>query len=203
MIKHERIIKMKSLILVFLISLACLVSSFAQERTDETKVTINPETGDTTFTASIIISQTGDITPRNHMLIINPLKFLLFYNISYFQKVGDHVVVGGGVQMPTISGLNGFGANAEVRIYPSGENLRGFYIAPNVSFNHLSTDEGSTSPFSFGALVGWQWFPGDQFAIGFGIGLDYYIGTIEEDNGNLERYNGTVPALRFDIGYAW
>jgi hypothetical protein len=160
---------MKTTTIVILICLAGLVSSFAQERTDETKVTVNPETGDTTFTESIVISQSSDITPRNHMLVINPLKFILFYNISYFQKVSDRVVVGGGVQMPTISELDGFGAN----------------------------------PFSFGVLVGWQWFPGDQFAIGFGIGLDYYIGTIEEDNGDFERYNGTVPALRFDIGYPW
>jgi hypothetical protein len=72
-----------------------------------------------------------------------------------------------------------------------------------LNFNHLYTEDGSTSPFSFGVLVGWQWFPGDQFAIGFGIGLDYYIGTIEEDNGDLERYSGSVPALRFDIGYPW
>ena len=194
---------MKTITIVILICLAGFVSSFAQERTDETKVTINPATGDTTFTESIIISQSSDITPRNHMLVINPLKFILFYNISYFQKVSDRVVVGGGVQMPTISELDGFGANAEVRVYPSGENLRGFYVAPNISFNHLFTEDGSTSPFSFGVLVGWQWFPGDQFAIGFGIGLDYYIGTIEEDNGDFERYNGTVPALRFDIGYPW
>jgi hypothetical protein len=195
--------KMKTITIVILICLAGLVSSFAQERTDETKVAINPATGDTTFTESIIISQSSDITPRNHMLVINPLKFILFYNISYFQKVSDHVVAGGGVQMPTVSELNGFGANAEVRIYPSGENLRGFYVAPNISFNYLYTEDGSTSPFSFGVLVGWQWFPGDQFAIGFGIGLDYYIGTIEEDDGDLERYNGTMPALRFDIGYPW
>jgi hypothetical protein len=194
---------MKSLTIVLIVFLMGLFSSFAQERTDETKVTINPETGDTTFTESVIISQTTDITPRNHILIINPLKFLLFYNISYFQKVSERVVVGGGIQMPTVSGLNGFGANAEVRIYPTGENLRGFYFAPNVSFNHLFTEDGTTSPFSFGVLVGWQWFPGDQFAIGFGIGVDYYIGTVEENDGNLERYNGTVPALRFDIGYAW
>jgi hypothetical protein len=193
----------KKTTIVILICLTGFVSSFAQEKTDEKKVTVNLETGDTTFTESIIISQSSDITPRNHMLIINPLKFLLFYNISYFQKVSDRVVVGGGVQMPTVSGLDGFGANAEVRAYPSGENLRGFYVAPNISFNYLSTEDGSTSPFSFGVLVGWQWFPGDQFAIGFGIGLDYYIDTIEEDDGNLVRYNGAVPALRFDIGYAW
>jgi len=194
---------MKTLILSLLISLAMFLSALGQDRTGEIRVTINPETGDTTYTESVIISQTEDITPRNSMIIINPLKFLLFYNISYFQKVSDNVVVGGGVQIPTISGLNGFGANAEVRVYPNGENLRGFYIAPNISFNHLSNEDGSTSPFSFGVLVGWQWFPGDQFALGFGIGADYYIGTITENNGDFENYSGMVPALRFDIGYAW
>jgi len=194
---------MKTLILSLLISLAMFLSALGQNRTGEIRVTINPETGDTTFTESVIISQTEDITPRNSMIIINPLKFLLFYNISYFQKVSDNVVVGGGVQIPTISGLNGFGANAEVRVYPNGKNLRGFYIAPNISFNHLSNEDGSTSPFSFGVLVGWQWFPGDQFALGFGIGADYYIGTITENNGDFENYSGMVPALRFDIGYAW
>ena len=193
---------MKTLLLSLLISLAMFLSAFGQDRTDETRITVDPETGDTLFSKSVIISQTEDITSRNSMVVINPLKFLLFYNISYFQKVSNNVVVGGGVQMPTISGLNGFGANAEVRIYPSGENLRGFYIAPNISFNHLTSEDASTSPFSFGVLAGWQWFPGDQFALGFGIGLDYYIGAVEE-NESLENYNGTVPALRFDIGYAW
>ena len=193
---------MKSLLTMLLLGLMA-VSLWGQEATEETRVTINPKTGDTTFTASVIITQTQDITPRNSMLIINPLKFLLFYNLSYFHKVSDQVVVGGGIQMPTISGINGFGANAEVRIYPNGNNLRGFYFAPNISFNHISNDEGVTSPFSFGAMVGWQWFPGDQFALGFGIGLDYYVGSVEESNGDLERYSGTVPAIRFDIGYAW
>jgi hypothetical protein len=95
------------------------LSAFGQDRTDETRTTVNSETGDTVITESVIVSLTEDITPRSSMIIINPLKFLLFYNISYFQKVGDNVVVGGGVQIPTISGLNGFGANAEVRIYPN------------------------------------------------------------------------------------
>jgi len=193
--------KTLSLFLLFILTIALSVSG--QERTDETRITVNSETGDTTFTESIVVSLTEDITPRNHMVIINPLKFLLFYNISYFQKISDNIVIGGGVQVPTLSGLSGFGANAEIRIHPNGKNLKGFYIAPNISYNHLTTDEGSTSPFSVGVLAGWQWFPGEQFALGFGIGLDYYCGTIEETNGNLEDYNGTVPALRFDIGYAW
>ena len=105
--------------------------------------------------------------------------------------------------MPTLSGINGFGVNAEVRFYPSGKNLKGFYFAPNVSYNSLSTDgsDASVSISSIGGLVGWQWFPGEQFAIGLGIGVDYYF--LSNDDADLSDYNGSAPLLRFDIGYAW
>jgi hypothetical protein len=197
---------MKTLFLTLIISFLAVYPVFGQERTDEKKWTIDPETGDTIYTESVAISQTEDITPRNSMIIINPLKFLLFYNISYYHKLSDQVALGGGFQMPTPRGINGFGANAEVRLYPSGKNLRGFYFAPNISYNSLTdteTDE-TISLFSIGGLVGWQWFPGDQFAIGLGIGADYYF--LSDDNtGNddFEDYSGMAPALRFDIGYAW
>ena len=194
---------MKSLVLTLLLMLFFNLKCFAQERTEETTRTIDKATGDTTFTESVIISQSEDITPRNHMFIINPLKFILFYNLSYFQKVNDNVVVGGGIQAPTISGLDGFGFNFEARFYPNGKNLRGFYVAPNIAFNHINADDTETNPFSFGILAGWQWFPGDQFAMGFGLGIDYYMGNVSHDNDDLGSYDGTAPAIRFDIGYAW
>ena len=152
---------------------------------------------------AVVISQSEDITPRNNLIIINPLKFLLFYNISYFHKLGEGSALGFGLQMPTISGLNGFGLNAEARFYPTGKNLRGFYLAPNISYNNLSSDESdeSVSITSVGGLIGWQWFPGDQFAIGLGIGLDYYFFSGDDDD--FDKLDGTAPALRFDIGYAW
>lgn len=189
--------------LTILVCIMFYLSLNAQVKTDEKKVEINTETGDTTYTESVIITQTEDITPRNSMIVINPLKFFLFYNLSYFHKISDQVTIGAGFQVPTISGVDGFGINAEARIYPTGKQMRGFYFAPNISYNSLSSEEGSTSPFSFGALVGWQWFPGDEFAIGLGIGLDYYIGSVSGGESDMESYNGTVPAVRFDIGYAW
>jgi hypothetical protein len=194
---------MKSLSLSLLIGFVMFSFTFGQDKTNEKKWTIDPETGDTVYTEAVIISQTEDITPRNSMIIINPLKFLLFYNISYFHKLSDKAAIGGGIQMPTISGLNGFGVNAEVRLYPSGKNLRGFYFAPNVSYNNLSSDgsDNSVSITSAGGLVGWQWFPGDQFAMGLGIGVDYYFFSGNDDS--FSKLNGTAPALRFDIGYAW
>lgn len=177
--------------------------AFGQIRTEETRASVDTVRGDTTFAKSVIISQSEDITPRNAMIVINPLKFFLFYNLSYFQRLTPNVTIGGGMQAPTISGIDGIGLNAEIRLHPSGKALRGFYVAPNISYNILSSGGVKTSPFSIGILGGWQWFPGDEFAMGLGIGIDYYIGSISDDEGDLDRYDGTAPALRFDIGYAW
>jgi hypothetical protein len=194
---------MKTLSLALLIGGLLISSNFGQERTDEKKWTIDSQTGDTLFTSSVIISKSEDITPRNSMVVINPLKFLVFYNISYFQKLTEGAAIGVGLQIPTISGVNGFGINAEARFYPKGNNLRGFYFAPNFSYNNL-TEEGdneNVSITSAGGLVGWQWFPGEQFAMGLGIGVDYYFFSGNVDD--FEDYNGFAPALRFDIGFAW
>ncbi|MGB5289321.1 MAG: hypothetical protein WBN42_12615 [Ignavibacteriaceae bacterium] len=197
---------MKTLSLSLLIGFVMFSFTFGQDKTDEKKWTIDPETGDTIYTEAVIISQTEDITPRNSMIVINPLKFLLFYNISYYHKLSDGAAIGGGVQMPTISGIDGFGVNAEVRFYPSGKNLRGFYFAPNVSYNNLSgndADDESISITSVGGLIGWQWFPGEQFAIGLGIGVDYYFFSGDDNDDDFSSLDGTAPLLRFDIGYAW
>ncbi len=193
---------MKFISIVFFFVLFAFTLS-AQIVTKEKKKTVT-ENGDTLITESTIVSSSEDITPREDMIVVNPLKFFIFYNLSYFHKISDKVALGGGLQIPTISGLGGFGINLESRIYPSGKTLRGFYIAPNISFNRLTVDEEKgTSAFSIGALVGWQWFPGDDFAIGLGIGFDYYTGSIDDNNDDFANYSGSVPAVRFDIGYAW
>ena len=77
-------------------------------------------------------------------------------------------------------------------------------MAPNVSYSRVTvvSDEIVTTPFSVGALFGWQWFPGDDFAIGLGLGVDYYM-SADSENDALGHYDGTLPAVRFDIGYAW
>lgn len=178
-------------------------SSFGQIRTEETRKTVDPQKGDTVVTQSVILSKSEDITPRTDVLIINPLKFLLFYNLSLMHRISPNIAVGGGFQIPTPEGVDGWGLNAEIRIHPSGKAPRGFYVAPNVSYNNLHGGGDEVTPFSYGVLVGWQWFPGDEFAIGLGIGIDHYSMSTSHKSGNLTKYEGNVPALRFDIGYAW
>lgn len=193
--------KKLAMILVLLI-FNCPQSSFAQDKTTEKRVTTDSK-GNKDSTEAVIISSTEDITQRTSMLIINPLKFFLFYNLSYFHKIDNSIAVGGGFQLPTLKGISGFGINAEIRFHPSKKSLRGFYIAPNFSFNNLSTSGSSSGArvFSVGVLFGWQWFPGDDFAMGLGIGIDRYFHSNSKDA--FTSYDGNVPAIRFDIGYAW
>ncbi|MCX6169059.1 MAG: hypothetical protein NTX65_06960 [Ignavibacteriales bacterium] len=190
-------------ILIFTVSFLCVSQIFfAQEKTTEKRITTDSK-GKKDTTEAVIVAKSEDITPRSNMLIINPLKFFLFYNLSYFHKIDNSIVIGGGFQLPTLKDINGFGINAELRIHPSKKALKGFYVAPNISFNTLSTSGSSSNAqaFSIGVLIGWQWFPGDEFAMGLGIGIDHYFLSNSKDSFN--SYDGNVPAVRFDKGYAW
>ena len=185
------------------LTLALFQSGPAQTRTKETRETVTSTRGDTLVTASVALVTSEDITPRKGVLVVNPLKFFLFYNLSYIHRVSPTIAFGGGFQIPTIADVDGWGLNAEMRIYPSGKAPRGFYVAPNVAYNSLRSGRSSATPLSLGVLLGWQWFPGDEFAIGLGIGVDYYAGSALGEDREVTDFNGTVPALRFDIGYAW
>lgn len=192
----------KIILLLGLIFLCSVPLTFAQEKTTEKRIVIDSK-GKKDSTEAVIISETEDITPRENMMVINPLKFFLFYNLTYYRKIDDTFVIGGGFQLPTLKEINGVGINAELRIHPGKKALRGFYIAPNLSFNTLSTSETNSTAqaFSIGVLVGWQWFPGSDFAMGLGIGIDHYFLSNSKDA--FTSYDGNVPAVRFDIGYAW
>jgi hypothetical protein len=98
-----------------LVSVFLCQNTFSQVRTEETKKTVKEQKGDTTVTHSVIVSESEDITPRHHMIVVNPLKFLLFYNISYYQMVSANIGIGAGVQSPTLAGVSGIGFNAEMR----------------------------------------------------------------------------------------
>ena len=194
---------MKLTVATLVLFVACPIQfAVGQTRTEESRKTVTAG-GDTLVTKSEVIFRSEDITPRTSVLIVNPLKFFLFYNLSYLHRVSPNITLGGGFQIPTPAGVDGWGINAELRIHPSGKSLRGFYVAPNISYNNLRSGNNEATPFSIGILLGWQWFPGDEFAMGLGIGVDHYSGSASAGNGDITKFDGNVPALRFDIGYAW
>lgn len=188
--------------LAFVLLLVSVEFAAGQIRTEETRTTTDSTSGKSMTTSSVIVSKSEDITPRNSMIVVNPLKFFVFYNLSYFHKVDERIGIGGGFQIPVFEGIGGFGANFEMRYYPSRKTLRGFYVAPNVSVTSLSANRSTGTVTTVGVLLGWQWFPGEDFALGLGIGIDRYMLSRDGDY-DFSSYSGTLPALRFDIGYAW
>ncbi len=197
--------------LVVLLFLAVNIASAQEETKTEETVTTTDSTGNTTTVTVVRVSKSEDIRVRKNAIIINPLKFFFFYNIGYMHAVTPNVAVGGSLQSPSLPyGVTGFGFNLESRFYPSGKHLRGFYFAPNISQNWLWNDgsDATGSAFSIGGLVGWQWFPGDDFAMGLGIGIDrYFLSESDSDSRTtvspFDDYDGPTPAFRFDIGYGW
>lgn len=202
---------MKPLVTILALLLVASVSIYAQNKTIEQSTTVDSsEAGKTTSTQTITKVITEVDVVRNNMITINPLKFIIFYNLSFYHALSDVVVIGGGFQVPTFFGIDGFGLNAEARFHPSARRMRGFYVAPNVSFNALSSsifsEDATATAFSIGVLLGWQWFPGDDFAMGLGIGVDNYFLSVANSSGpadTFDSFSGVFPALRFDIGYAW
>lgn len=200
------------ILIIVIFTMLCIVNTnlYSQVKTEETRRSIDSTTGEVTIIKSEIISKSEDITPISNILTINPLKFFLFYNLSYYSKVSPVSVIGAGLQMPTLADIFGGGINIEYRFHPSKKAPRGFYVAPNISYNYFKTDNvtpdsetesKSATIFSAGLLLGWQWFPSEDFAIGLGIGVDRYF--TSKESKFFDEYNGVIPAVRFDIGYSW
>lgn len=198
--------KISSYLSIFIICFLVSNKLFSQTKTEESKTVLNSD-GSSSVVKSTSVTSSEDITPRNNLISINPLKFFLFYNATYYRKLNNTIVVGAGFQIPTLKDVGGFGINAELRLHPLGKALSGVYLAPNVSYNSLSSKQNSftTSATSIGALLGWQWFPGEQFAMGLGIGMDYYMLSSNDNDVNsfYSSFQGSSPALRFDIGFGW
>jgi hypothetical protein len=189
------------------------------ETKTETKTNVYSPCGKLTTVSTVTtVATSEDITPHENMISTDPIKFWLFYNISYYRAISPHVVVGGGIQLPTAMGdreITGFGVNLEARFYIGGKPLRGFFMNPIFSFNSLSYEmynwdaPGNTkvkdTPASLGLMMGWNWYPWEEFATTISIGADYNFSATSEEGllGLGSDKQGVVPAARFTIGYAW
>ena len=160
--------------------------------------------GKETVVTTTTNKEVDDEVTIHNMIALNPIEFLIFFNLAYYREITPGFALGVGAHIPSTKLIGGYGVTLEGRLYPFGKALRRFYVAPNVSYNKLSEDKSgiSVTASSIGLLLGWQWFVGDAFAIGLGAGFDYYFGTAS-DNTDFASYSGTLPALRFDIGFGW
>ena len=203
----------------------CTVTTLAQTKTTETK-TVETEVDSTqdgkvrkTETVTSIASS-EDITVRENMVYVDPIKFFGLFNVGYQRAIAPGFSVGGTIQSPTqLTDASGIGFSVEGRYYPMNRMFRGFHLGANVAYNNLTYERYSYetqqiekiefAPFSTGVLIGWHWYPWSDFATEIALGADYNF--TGEERGDyfseqvpfLSNRKGLIPSLRFNIGYAW
>lgn len=225
---------MKHLLSIPMILVFAATCASAQVRSEET-VTTTDTTGRTTTVSVTTISKTEDITPRNDVILLSPIDFLRYYNISYLHSIAPNMAIGGGFRLAhdlteDFDAPLAFGLMLEGRFYPGKKGVKGFYLAPNTAISWLSETymESDWDPqtgrtnwhenkytgmaFTIGLMSGWQFFPWEEMSMGVGLGFEHNVlitstataTPTDGSSGPFSDFDGkTLPAVRFDIGYAW
>ena len=142
--------------------------------------------------------------PHQQTLTANPFLLLLeWFNAEYERKISGSTTVGVSGSFIRLDGGNDdfFSANAQVRYYPQGAALVGFYVGPRLGYYRVdSFDDDLENALGLGFDIGYNWLLGSErhFAIGLGIGLSRIIGL---DSGDTEA---TIPTVRLvNLGWAF
>lgn len=218
---------MKTIITAFalLVAGACLCTAqikTSEETRTETQTSVDSTTGKTVTTSSVTsVSQKADITPRQHMISMNPFKLITMFNLAYHYALTPMIAVGGEVDVPTAvmdNDMTGVMVDLDARIYFGKRPFQGFHLNPYLTVGTLSYRDPNAeilgndtapkvhdTPVALGMLMGWHWYPWDDFVTQLAVGAQYNLtATAGENMTSLGSHKvGLWPAGRFTIGYSW
>ncbi|MEI6881834.1 MAG: DUF3575 domain-containing protein [Bacteroidota bacterium] len=153
-------------------------------------------------------------------LKVVPLLFRMA-SLQYERRIKDNMTVACDVNLlflsATVDGAtlsySGFGLSPELRFYPGGEAMKGFFIGPYLSYLGMSlkgeventahgkgTGEISgITAIGGGALLGWKWIFADVFALETHIGINYLSLTMPDkvDYKYADGTSGSEPISSF------
>jgi hypothetical protein len=141
--------------------------------------------------------------PAN-MISVNPLRYFDFYEASYYRKISCSGIIGMEAMVPSESDISGWGAALEYRHYFFHNAFPGFYLAPRAAYHDLKSEKTKKekSLFTVAFIAGWQFVFSDTWTLGAGFGIEV-LGKEEEDKPEYDRYSGTAPFLRLELGLLW
>jgi hypothetical protein len=196
-----RFVTTATLIAVVLLVGSNLSAQSLEQRTTEQRTTTD-DGGKVSRTTSVIETRIEDVTPApKHALLISPVRLFWMYNLNYLHALNETIAIGGGVEFPTSLGYSsvksGFGVTAEARFYPGRAAIRGFYVAPVLSFHSFTVERTSyynysgqyspgqqyqaqttttnPTPFSMGVITGWTLFLWNDLAVDLGVGFKHHF----------------------------
>ena len=145
----------------------------------------------------------SQVAERRNLLTLDPLSFVSDFfvvPITYYRRLDDHWMVGGGPRYYRPS--DRFGFLLDARYFTAGNAPRGFYVGPNAGFvpKLPYPYEGEFDAITAGVVFGWDWSLSYNLTIGFGISLDGVIAMEPTPS-----HRPVLPLLfyRADLGWAW
>jgi hypothetical protein len=217
----KRIIITTVLTGLLIVAGAAAQTKTVEETRTESQTQVDSTTGKVVTTSSVVsLSKREDITPRSHMISVDPIKFWMMYNINYHYALTPLIAVGGGIQAPTTFApdeLSGFGFTLDAQFYVAKRSFRGFYVSPTFSLTSISYDDyvydaggsrvdrRSETPISLGLYTGWTFSVFEDCTTQLALGADLNIVPTTAQNviglGSSEK--GLTPGAKLTIGYAW
>jgi len=148
----------------------------------------------------------SDADEINNLISINLMKVISFYNISYFNKLDENIMIGGEFLLPSEPNVNGLGIGLECRYHFAGLAPKRMYLAGRIGYYDLKSLTDKMQVFSFSAIIGWQAFLGEHFNIGLAFGLEYFTNSELADQSlmNTDKSQSTIlPLPRLELGWAF
>ena len=150
------------------------------------------------------------VIPQNALMLNVGGLALDYLNLGYYHALGTSHAIGaylGYLYHPIGSDrITGYGYGLSYRYYPADKSLARFYYSPTIGIQQIEGNSGTRARSTgvlMSALVGWQWFVEQRFAVGLGIGGRIIVGRDDVDDPALQDAFGASPIITLDLGYGW
>jgi hypothetical protein len=150
-----------------------------------------------------------EVIPRNAVMVNLGGLALDYLNLSYYRAVDSNNAFGAYVgYLYHVVGneqIAGYGFGLSYRYYPAKRAISRFYYSPTIGIQFGDVVNGARDRITgvlVSAMVGWQWFPEEVFAVGLGFGGRMIFGEHSSDPVIGEAF-GASPVITLDLGYAW
>lgn len=157
------------------------------------------------------IAQKETSTEKN-VIKVNTLPLILgtgsiFYEHGFSEKISGQL--GLGYMNYGVSGnrFSGLFITPELRLYPKGNAIDGFYVAPYLRYQNLTVkvdpDKASLTNVGGGVALGRQWITNSGFTMDLFVGGHYTSASLNVKSGSESVFNiGAFDGFGFRIGFA-
>lgn len=150
-----------------------------------------------------------EVIPQNAVMVNLGGLALDYLNVSYYRGFDSNHALGAYVgylyHLVGDEQIAGYGFGLSYRYYPAGRAISRFYYSPTIGLqlgDVINGQKDRATGVLVSAMIGWQWFPEEIFAVGLGFGVRAILGEGNSDP-VISNAFGASPVITLDLGYGW